>query len=334
MTTTLTGGSPDGHAVLDTVIPFQVDALDARGRAVLLGPSIDSILSRHDYPAPVARLLAEMTVLTVLLGSSLKFEGKFIVQTQTDGPVSLLVVDFVTPDKVRAYARYDAEAVAQAVDLGATAPEDILGKGMLVLTVDQGQYMNRYQGIVQLDGSTLEDVAHNYFRQSEQIPTSLRMAVGQVVSPDGMHGTQTHWRAGGVLAQFLPESEDRMKTGDLPPGDVPDGVELEEPELDDAWNELKALVGTIDDDELLDENLGAHSLLYRLFNQRGVRVFEGAAVVDQCGCSRHKVETVLSSLSSDERAQSVENGRISVRCEFCSTLYEFDPGEFDAKSRH
>ncbi|MEM0900213.1 MAG: Hsp33 family molecular chaperone [Pseudomonadota bacterium] len=314
---------------LDTVVPFQVEALDARGRAVLLGPTLDTILSRHDYPEPVARLLAEMTVLTVLLGTSLKFSGKFILQTQTDGPVSLLVVDLVTPDKVRAYARFDETAVDAAVQAGAVSSEEMLGKGTLVLTIDQGQYMNRYQGIVQLDGSSLEEVAHNYFRQSEQIPTQVRLAVGTVTEPAGMDGVRHSWRAGGLLAQFLPESEERMKTGDLSPGEVPDGFVLDEPDLDDAWTEIMALVGTVDADELLDEKIGAERLLFRLFHERGVRVFDGTPVKQECSCSEEKVENVIRSMTKEERDEAVEDGRISVKCEFCSASYVFDPAQFD-----
>jgi len=319
-----------GDVALDHVVPFQVDALDARGRAVLLGPAINTILSRHDYPKPVARLLGEMTVLTVLLGTSLKFDGKFIVQTQTDGPVNLLVVDFVTPDKLRAYARYDADVVAEAIADGRSSPEDLLGKGMLVLTVDQGRYMQRYQGIVQLDGTTLEDVAHNYFRQSAQIPTQVRLAVGQVTEPDGEGGARTRWRAGGLLAQFLPDAQERMETGDLPPGDIPEGVDMPEFEVDDAWNEIMALVGTIDADELLDETIGAERLLFRLFHERGVRVYEPTAIHEECGCSRDKVDNVLRAMSAQERAEAVEDGVINVRCEFCSTAYRFEPEEFES----
>lgn len=316
-------------AGLDEVVPFQVEALDARGRATLLGPSLDAILSRHDYPEPVARLLGEMVVLGVLLGTSLKFNGKFIVQAQTDGPVSLLVVDFTTPDAIRGYARFDADAVDAAIAAEETKPEQLLGKGILGLTVDQGEYMSRYQGIVQLDGASLEDIARNYFRQSEQIPTEVRLAVGRLIERDSDGANKSHWRAGGIVAQFLPESEDRMRQADLHPGDVPEGVELPELDDDDAWAEVKALVGTIEDAELVDEEVGVHQLLYRLFHERGVRVFEGHKVADRCSCSRDKVSGVIASLSNEERAESIEGGKITITCEFCSTHYEFDPVEFD-----
>jgi molecular chaperone Hsp33 len=155
-----------GLAGDDRVLPFQVEGLDVRGRAVALGPLTDRILSRHRYPAPVARLLSEAIALTVLLGTSLKFDGKLIIQTQSDGPVNFLVADFSAPENVRAYARFDDAALAEAVTLGRTEPLELLGKGVLAFTIDQGPHTQRYQGIVALEGETLEEAAASYFRQS------------------------------------------------------------------------------------------------------------------------------------------------------------------------
>ncbi|QKV19365.1 Hsp33 family molecular chaperone [Oricola thermophila] len=314
---------------LDAVVPFRVDALDARGRAVLVGPMLDAILDRHDYPEPVARLLGEMIVLTVLLGTSLKFQGKFIVQSQTEGPVSLLVVEFATPDGVRAYARWDDDAVNAAVESGKADPEALLGKGVLALTVDQGTYMNRYQGIVALDGSSLEEVARSYFRQSEQIPTELRLAVGRLTLRGEDGRSRTHWRAGGILVQFLPDSPERARMADLHPGEAPEGTELHAVEDDDAWREVKALLDTVADDELVDEGVGVHTLLYRLFHERGVTASDPAPVVNRCTCSRERVTDMLGAMSAEERADSVEGGKITVKCEYCSSVYTFDPSEFD-----
>jgi molecular chaperone Hsp33 len=318
-----------GADPLDAVVPYQVDELDARGRAVMVGPMLDAILDRHDYPEPVARLLAEMIVLTVLLGTSLKFEGKFIAQSQTEGPVSLLVVEFATPDGVRAYARWDEDAVNAAVENGTADPAGLLGKGILALTVDQGAYMNRYQGIVALDGSSLEEVARNYFRQSEQIPTELRLAVGRLTVRGDDGRNHTHWRAGGILAQFLPDAAERMRMADLHPGEAPEGTEPHAIDEDEAWLEVKALLDTVADDELVDEDVGVHTLLYRLFHERGVTASEPAPVVNRCSCSRERVADMLQSMSADERAQSVEDGAITVKCEYCSSVYTFTPDEFD-----
>ncbi|MCQ0990430.1 Hsp33 family molecular chaperone [Jiella marina] len=317
----------------DAVVPFAVEALDARGRGVQLGPMLNQILARHDYPEPVSRLLSEMIVLTVLLGTSLKFEGKFIAQTQTDGAVDLLVVDFSTPSSVRAYARFDEEKLAAAESVGATSPEALLGNGILALTVDQGAHTQRYQGIVELAGESMEAVAESYFRQSEQIPTTVKLAVAKHIRR-GDQGFVETWRAGGVIAQFLPDSPERMRMPDLPGGDLPEGVEDDEAlgledEMDDAWFEVRALVDTVDASELTDPEVGIERLLFRLFHERGVRVFPSDRVLDDCSCSRERISGVLSSFSDEEITESIEDGRIKVTCEFCGTEYTFDPGEFE-----
>ncbi|MGN6551617.1 MAG: Hsp33 family molecular chaperone [Pararhizobium sp.] len=316
----------------DHVVPFQIEGLDARGRAVQLGPMLDTILGRHEYPEPVARLLAEMIALTVLLGTSLKFDGKLIVQTQTDGPVDLLVADFTSPDSVRAYARFDEKALAEAVARNALEPPELLGKGILAFTIDQGAYMQRYQGIVELDGATLEEIASAYFRQSEQIPTKVRLGVAELYERGADGETHHHWRAGGLLVQFLPEAPERMRQGDLPGGDVPEGAVVPEFNEDDQWAEAKALVDTIDTDELTDPQVGSERLLYRLFHERGVRVFDPVPVLDKCSCSRDKIKAVLDNFTAEEIEESIEDGQIAVTCEFCSTEYAFTPDEVGEKA--
>ena len=310
----------------DHVVPFEVGPLDVRGRIVQLGPMLDQILSRHDYPAPVARLLAEASVLTVLLGTLLKFDGKLILQTRSDGPVDLLVADFTAPRSLRAYARFDAERLAAAVEAGEDTPEQLLGQGVLALTIDQGPYMQRYQGIVELDGTSMEDVARAYFRQSEQIPTDLRLSVAQLRLPGE---AKDRWRAGGVLAQFLPDAPERLRLPDLPGGDG-DHQETGDP-TDDSWREVLALFETIEPSELIDPTVGAERLLYRLFHEHGVRVFEPVQVADECTCSREKIREILVGFTAEEIVESTADGVISVNCEFCSTEYEFDPAEFVAK---
>jgi len=310
----------------DKIVPFEVSPLDIRGRAVQLGPMLNAILDRHDYPAPVAALLGEMIALTVLLGTSLKFDGKFIVQTKTDGPVSLLVTDFRTPDAVRAYARYDAEAVAAAVRDGAASPQQLLGRGVLAMTVDQGPRTQRYQGIVELEGASLEEVARQYFRQSEQIPTRVRLAVAQMLTPDPEgRGSRRSWRAGGLIAQFLPRAPERMRGADLPGGDAPAGHQAQ-PARDDAsedaaWTEARALVDTVGADELTDPAIGSERLLFRLFHEHGVRVFDGARVADRCSCSREKIVDLIRSFPADDREAAFADGEAVTTCEFCSTVY-------------
>ncbi len=313
----------------DAVIPFQVEPLDVRGRSVQLGPMLDSILDRHKYPAPVARLLAEAVTLTVLLGTALKFEGKFILQTQTDGPVSMIVTDFQTPDSIRAYARYDESAVAELEASDGDDSASLFGKGTLAMTIDQGTYTQRYQGIVQLDGISLEEVARRYFKQSEQIPTEVRLAVAEVLTRRPGREPGHAWSAGGVLVQFLPDSEERMRLKDLDGGDGSNEHGLKE---DDAWTETQLLMQTIDDLELTDDAVQPETLLYRLFNEHGVRVFDSIKVRDNCSCSESKVRDMLSGLTVQERSESVESGQIQVACQFCSQDYSFDPDSFEVAS--
>ncbi|WP_181700799.1 Hsp33 family molecular chaperone [Chthonobacter albigriseus] len=314
----------------DSVLPFQVEALDARGRVVTLGPALDTILGRHDYPPSVSRLLGEAVALTALLGTSLKFQGRFIVQTQSDGPVHMLVVDFETPDRIRACARFDRAAVEASVAEGRDRPEHLLGNGHLAMTVDQGTNMSRYQGVVPLDGRSLEDAAHQYFAQSEQIPTRVRLAVGELMTRD-QDGLRREWRAGGLLVQFLPEAPERVRVRDLHPGDAPEGTpdDLGDDE-DDAWTEARSLVETIEDVELTDPEVTAERLLYRLFHERGVRVFERQPLHEQCRCSRERVDDMLRSFTGEERRDMTVDGRITVTCEFCSTVYDFDPAPFES----
>jgi molecular chaperone Hsp33 len=306
----------------DHVVPFQVEALDVRGRAVQLGPMLDSILERHHYPAPVARLLAEVVVLTVLLGTSLKFDGKFTVQTKSDGPVDLLVADFSTPENVRAYARFDHAQLEKAIAAGETEPEQLLGKGVLAFTIDQGRFAQPYQGIVALDGTSLEEIAGVYFRQSEQIPTRVRLAAAELFDRDEDGKPRHRWRAGGLVAQFLPEAPERMRQPDLHGGDGDAGPSAHVE--DDAWTEARSLVETVDADELTDPQVGTERLLFRLFHERGVRVYDPRAVVDRCSCSREKIKNVLKGFTPEEVEASQENGEISVTCEFCSTTYRFE----------
>ncbi|HXD46762.1 MAG TPA: Hsp33 family molecular chaperone [Pseudolabrys sp.] len=321
--------APSAVAVDDTVLPFEVSSLDLRGRVVRLGPVVDEILEKHDYPQPVAKLLGEAIVLTVMLGSALKFDGRFILQTQTEGPVRMLVVDFTAPGKVRACARFDKTRVAEAIAAGATGPGALLGRGHLAMTIDQGADMNRYQGLVALDGGTLEDAAHEYFLRSEQIPTRVRLAVAEELRA-GEGGASHRWRAGGIMLQFLPKAQERARVADLDPGDASEGVAPHVVEEDEAWTEGRALVSTVEDVELIDPSLSSERLVYRLFHEPGVRVFQPVDVRAECSCSRDTVESMLKSFSQDDRDHMVEDGRISVTCEFCSASYEFAPGDVGA----
>jgi molecular chaperone Hsp33 len=317
----------------DRSLPFQVDALDLRGRVVTLGPSIDAILARRDFPRPVKLLLGEAAVLAALLATSLKDTGRFILQTQTDGPVSLLVADIRMPGQIRATAQFDADAVDRLLAEGHSDAGTLLGQGTLAMTIEQGRGAKRYQGFVPLDHESLQSAAHTYFRQSEQIPTRIRIAVAEMFDRDAVGESRQQWRAGGIIGQFLPESWDRIPRRDLPGGDLPEGAE-EPPEVteDDAWLEAAALVDTVEDHELIDPDIPAERLLVRLFHERGVRVFNAIRLEERYTCSRERIERVLDQMTPDEIAESVLDGEIHVRCEFCGAEYRFDPAPFGGSS--
>jgi molecular chaperone Hsp33 len=315
----------------DAVVPFTLENLDTRGRSVRLGQALDTILKRHDYPAPVARLLGEAIALAALIGSSLKFDGRFILQTQTDGPVNLLVVDFDAPDGVRAYARYEEAELEAAVAEGRTQPGELLGRGHMAMTIDQGEHMERYQGIVALEGNSLEEVAHTYFMQSEQIPTQVRLAVAEL-SRKG--DPVPHWRAGGVLIQHLPDHGMAVMP-DLPGDGDFDNPHTADPDFvePDSWTRARTLLSTIEDAELADPAVSPEQLLYRLYHETGVRVFEPTPIEERCTCSLERIEDMLrNSFSSEERAEMAVDGEIEVVCEFCSSVYHFNPHQFETSN--
>src|SRR3984893_11633183 len=316
--------APSAVPVDDAALPFEVAALDLRGRLTRLGSALDEILTKHDYPPPVGKLLGEAIVLATLLGSSLKFDGRFILQTQTDGPVSFMIVDFQAPDRLRAYARFDATRLGEGHDSGG-----LLGKGHLAMTIDQGPDMSRYQGLVALEGGSLEDAAHEYFLRSEQIPTRVRLSGGGEWRGGG--GPKHRWRAGGMLLQFLPKAPERARQPDLHPGDAPEGSVTHTVKEDDAWVEGQSLISTVEDIELIDPDLSGERLLYRLFHERGVRVFHPLPLRAQCSCSREAVASMLASFAPNDRADLVKDGKGAVTCEFCSSVYQFTPHEAGAE---
>ncbi|MFI5014780.1 MAG: Hsp33 family molecular chaperone [Hyphomicrobiales bacterium] len=321
-------GAHDPYGVAsDRILPFSVDALDTRGRVVKLGASIDAVIRRHAYPEPVSRLLAEAAALAVLLGASLKIDGRFQLQTKTDGPVGMIVVDFRFPDKFRAYARFDEDKVA-ALPRDKRNGGALMGKGHLALTIDPAAGDRaRYQGLVALDGQCLEEAAHHYFRQSEQIPTRVRLAAGQLYVP-GADSRDKLWSAGGLLVQFLPKAGERVRRRDLPGGDAPASYEAPAVKEDDAWTEARMLADTIEDHELIDPMLSAERLLVRLFHERGVRAFAPTKLEESCQCSRPRIMAMLRSFTDDDRREMIaDDGMIAVTCEFCSARYSVAPDQ-------
>jgi molecular chaperone Hsp33 len=301
----------------DYVLPFQLEASGARGRLIRLGPVVDQILGRHAYPEPVSLLLGEAVTLTAMLGAALKFDGKFILQTQSEGPVGFLVVHYSSPGHVRGYASYNGDDVARTLNGGGDAA--LLGDGHLAMTIDPGAGMDRYQGIVALAGNTLVDAAHEYFDRSEQIPTFLRIAVARhYTAGDGARPGQWGWRAGGLMVQKLTREGGRQDGGDDTADENGGGAD------DDGWRRALALAATVEDHELLDPTLLPERLLYRLFHEEEVRAFTPAALDAQCNCSRERVETILNQFSAEELDGMAEDDVITVTCEFCNTNYKFD----------
>lgn len=306
----------------DIVQTFEVKPLGVRGRIVRFATAVDEILRQHDYPEPVSVLLGQAVALGALLGSALKFDGKFILQTQSDGPVSMLVVDYATPGQVRGYAQFDADAVRGLMAEARPVPAArLLGNGHLAMTVDQGSDMERYQGIVALDGGGLEGAAHEYFQQSEQIPTRLRLTAGPLVGR-GAERPES-WRAGAIMVQHLPReggaSPMSVSSGDAPEGQDEGVVE------DDRWVKARLLLETVEDHELLDPTLAPAQLLYRLYHEDGVTVYPPQGVERHCSCSRERAASIVAHFSAEERSDMLEDGRIVVTCQFCSARYEFDP---------
>jgi molecular chaperone Hsp33 len=281
--------------------PFQLEQSALRGRVVRLGALVDRVLTRHDYPEPVSRLLGELFVLAATLAGGLKFKGTFSLQVRGAGPVSLMIADCTNAGAMRGYAKFDAARVAALP--GATA-RDLLGDGQLALTVDQREEGQAYQGIVELQGTTLTECMQAYFRQSEQLKTGLKVAVERVADHD-----RQRWRAGGIMVQRVAEQ-------------IPD--EREE-QMEDDWRRTMLLLGTATDAELVDPHLAPERLLLRLFHQEGVRVFEPLDLSFGCRCSRERVEVVLRRFPPDDLEDMKEaDGQLVVTCEFCNTTYRFD----------
>ncbi len=295
----------------DVVLPFQAEQADVLGRLVKLGPTVDTILSRHDYPEPVSRLLGEAVALTALLGASLKAEGKLILQASTDGAVDLLVVDFVVPGSMRAYARFDQAKLAA---LDHDDDSALLGHGHLAMTIDRGVDTERYQGVVPLEGCGLTEAAGTYFKQSEQLPSFLRLAVARhFQASENGEGTWT-WRAGGLLVQKLTR----------------EGGVVSPKRFEEDWTRAKTLAETVEDHELLDPTLAPERLLFRLFHEEQVRVYRAIPLSTYCSCSRERVREMLQRFSGEELKDMVVDGQLWVNCEFCNARFEFDPNEFGA----
>lgn len=294
----------------DFIAGFQIEGRAVRGRILRSAATIDQIVSAHAYPEPVARLLGEAAVLAGLVGHALKFDGRLIIQANGDGPVSFIVAEHVAGEGVRGFAKMDRERVLAAV--AAADPQTpmirtLLGEGFFAMTIDQGPDMDQYQGVVPLDGDSLASIAEHYFTQSEQTPTRLHIAVGEAWTQEG----GKHWRGGGALLQAVAGDESRGSA-------------------QDDWDHGRALFETITDAELLDPLLPASELLYRLFHEDGVRIFEPTMLQRRCSCDRERLVRIIASFPPEDQAHMLVDGKIVMTCEYCNRDWDFMPAEIDA----
>lgn len=287
----------------DICLPFQIEGQDIKGRIVRLGHSVDEILSSHDYPDHVSKLMGEVLAFTALIGSLMKYDGILTTQMKGDGPFRVLVSDFHKVNEnmngnIRGYASFD-DVMKESDSL-----EDMFGEnGYLAITIDQGKFMERYQGIVKLEGDTITDAAEEYFRSSEQLPTKVMLACDK--------DENGHWQAGAIMIQHYARSAEGEHSRD-------------EVATEDHWNTASVLLGSLKPSEMLDKNLSLQNLLIRLYHEAGVRIFDHTDVAAGCRCSEDKIRTALSSLDLQELKDVSDEGTITVTCDFCKTDHKFE----------
>ena len=318
----------------DTVLPFQLDKSDIRGRIVRLDGLLNTILGQHDYPLEVSAMLAEAVVLTALIGQTIKLRWKLSLQIRGDGPIRILATDYYgpeedgTPARIRAYASFDEDRLKTE----AGTPFEKIGKGIFGVTIDQGQDMTPYQGMTPLAGGSLAACASTYFAQSEQLPTDFALSVGQSSTND----EQDQWRAGGIMVQMMPkasplissvedaETSDLLQADDLvPKADV------------DGWTRATMHLRTVEETELVGPYVSPQTLLTRLFHEDQPRVFPVQPVKFGCSCGPEKVRNTMSMYSAkDIEKMTADNGMVTADCQFCGSHYELDPKTlgFDAKA--
>ncbi len=288
----------------DNVIQnFQLDSSSLRGRMVRLGSELDDIITAHDYPDIVNRLVAETLSLAACLASMLKYDGIFTLQIQTSGPISMIVADQTSEGHIRGCASYNEEdlnaLLAKFDNVDKLSIQNLLGKGHMAFTVDQGPETDRYQGIVELKGHTLLDSVQHYFNQSEQIGTGIKMATGKV---DGQ------WRAGVIMLQHMPEDEANPEAG---AGNT----------IEDNWRRTMILLETCTEEELISPNLDSQELLFRLFHEEDLRVFDPVNLIKKCRCSKDRLVMAVRLMPQDDIDHIFKGDTADIKCEFCSKNY-------------
>ncbi len=316
----------------DTVLPFQLDASDIRGRVARLDGVLEQVLKQHDYPPLIEALVAEMALLTALIGQTVKLRWKLSLQVRGSGPARLIATDYYGPTedgepaRIRAYASYDAERLDETAE-----PFSQIGEGYFAILIDQGQGMAPYQGITPIAGGSLLACAQTYFAQSEQIPTRFALSYGLSQMP----GQSSHWRAGGVMLQHMPKASPHVSgEGGSGEGGLLEATDILDADEGENWNRANLLLDTVEDLELIGPTVAPTDLLVRLFHEEQPRVYDAQPVKFGCSCSEDKVRQSLSIYSAKEIGTMVtEEGTVTADCQFCGSHYVFDPDTlgFEAK---
>ncbi|MEP6068323.1 MAG: Hsp33 family molecular chaperone HslO [Paracoccaceae bacterium] len=306
----------------DAVLPFQLDASDIRGRVARLDGVLHGILKQHAYPPQIEALVAEMALLTALIGQTVKLRWKLSLQVQSKNTaVRMIATDYLAPKKegdparIRAYASFDAEKLTDG------APFDQIGEGYFAVLIDQGEGMKPYQGITPLDGGSLAACAEAYFAQSEQLPTRFELSFGKSTEP----GQPEHWRAGGVMLQHMPKASPFVAQGEGS-GEVLQATDLVQDDDQENWVRANVLLDTVEELELIGPQVAPNELLLRLFHEEAPRVYDAQSVRFGCTCSEEKVRQSLSIYSArDIQTMTTDEGRVTADCQFCGAHYDLDP---------
>ena len=316
----------------DTVLPFQLDASDIRGRVARLDGVLEQVLEQHNYPPMIEGLVAEMALLTALIGQTIKLRWKLSLQVRGSGPARLIATDYYGPTddgqpaRIRAYASYDAETLDESAD-----PFSQLGNGYFAILIDQGEGMTPYQGITPIAGGSLSACAETYFAQSEQLPTRFQLTFGRSQLP----GEGAHWRAGGVMLQHMPKASPHV-TGEGGSGDAGllSATDILDAEENENWTRANLLLDTVDAFELIGPTVAPTDLLVRLFHEEQPRVYDAQSIKFGCSCSEDKVRQSLSIYSAREIGTMVtDEGTVTADCQFCGAHYVFEPDTLGFEAR-
>lgn len=316
----------------DTVLPFQLDRCDIRGRLARLDGVLDQVLEQHDYPPVIEALIAEATLLTALIGQMIDLRWKLSLQIRGNGAARLIATDYFSPGKngeparIRAYASYDTDR------LNPNEPGyDQIGTGYFAVLIDQGEGTTPYQGITPIAGGSLSACAETYFAQSEQLPTRFSLSFGQSQIPGG----QLSWRAGGVMLQHMPKASRFVAQKDVSGEDglLAAGDILNEDD-EENWNRANILLNSVEDMELIGPSVQPSELLIRLFHEEQPRVYDAQPVGFGCTCSPDKVRQTMSIYSAkDIGHMTTDEGIVTADCQFCGAHYEFDPETLGSEAK-